>query len=167
MAHRAFFTKSLLRAGSVPHYVDDPPAKTVIEQLDTVHAVFERWSVRAAERVIQAQHVCEVANCFSLAARFPLPEILHREDRLHTMNKIFRAQEAHAGLSPRNGDDRHQVSARQNKRPKAVPVPRLANRSGNGFVEGMQNGIERGNIGRADSRSEHIPPLYQTGCKAD
>src|ERR1044071_1643930 len=76
-----------LRARRVPHYVHDPPAATIIEQLDTVNAVLERCSVRAAERVIQAQHVCEVANCFSLAPRSTLPEILHRKDRFHALNE--------------------------------------------------------------------------------
>src|SRR5580765_1855640 len=146
MAHRAFFTKPLFRAGSVPHYVHDPPAETVVEQLDTVHASFERWPVRAAERLIEAQYMCEVARCFGLAACLPLPEVLHCEYRLHAVNEIFSAQETHPGLFSRNGDDRHQASARQNKRPEPVPVPRLANRSGNSFVEGMQNGIERRNI---------------------
>jgi hypothetical protein len=104
-----------------------------------------------------------VANCFSLAARFPLPEVLHCEYRLHTLNEIFGAQETHAGFSPRDGDDRHQASAGQNKRPEPVPVTRLANRSGNSFVEGMQNGIERGNVRWADRGRRHMPLLYQTG----
>src|SRR6476469_6533303 len=100
--------------------------------------------------------MCEVAGCFGLAARFPLPEILHREYRFHTLNEIFGAQETHASLFPGHGDDRHEASVRQEKRSEPVPVPRLANRSGNSFVERMQNGIERGNIGWACHGRGHM-----------
>src|SRR5689334_10172280 len=88
--------RKLLRAGGVPHDADDPPAGTVIEQLDTVRAAFERQSVRTAERLIEAEYVCEMADGFSLAARFPLPEIFDGEDRLDTANVIFGAQETHS-----------------------------------------------------------------------
>src|SRR6478609_1358093 len=130
--------------------------------------MFKGWSVRAAEGIIEAQHMREVAGCFGLAARFPLPEILAREYLLHTVNEIFSAQQTHRRLLPLDGDDGHQPSARQEKSPEPIPVPRLAGRSGNSFIEGMQDGIERGNVGWAGRRSEHTPPLYQTGlCYGD
>src|ERR1051326_6318079 len=99
---------------------------TIVQQLDAVHAVFEGWSVRIAERFIEAQHVRKVADCFGLAARFSLPEVLFREYRLYALNEIFSAQQKHAGLFL-GGDDRHEASARQEKRPEPVPVARLAN----------------------------------------
>jgi hypothetical protein len=116
----------LLTAGSVPHHVDDPPAKAIIEQLNTIRAFFEWWSIRTPERVIEAHYVCEAAECFCLATRFPLPEILGRKYRIDTVNKIFGAQETQAGPFTRYGDYRHKASFRQEKGSEPVPLPRLA-----------------------------------------
>jgi hypothetical protein len=91
--------------------------------------------------------VGEAAKCFGLTARFPLPEIFLGKYRIHSLNKIFDAQETHVGLFTGDGDYRHKASFRNEKSSEAVPVPRLANGSGNSFIEGMQNGIERGNVG--------------------
>ena len=136
-------------AGSVPRDADDPPTRTVIEQLEAIRSTLEGYIVRIAERLIGTQYVCDVAEGFGLTARFPLPEIFGCEYRIDTVNEIFGAQKARPSLFTGNGDYRNEASVRLEKRSESVPIALLTSRSRNNLVEGVQDGIERRNIGRA------------------